>query len=240
MSVDRFSAIVFPLKSVRFRTRKNLIIGLGSMSLFSLVINAPTIIIYSPYGNDVPGNITVGKCAVQTSGSADDNRLVVLGGIFFASFSLFAYLFPLVAIGTMHITIFIRLMRTRAIRMSRTNNHAYIHIRAAKIVMTLFLTFFVCWTLMHVIYMLYFYGDLQNRPSFLHLHVAIDTANTMATVNSCLNPFLYTLLSSEYRTKLKTLVYGWGNGVLTWMPGVPMWSLYFLKKKQQNLVRKNM
>ena len=229
MSIDRFSALVFPLKSVRFRTKRNMNIGLAFVLVFSVVINIPVVILYTSYeqtsnrsnGSRTVDTLTLGKCELQTVRSETSSPEVTLSIVYFTSFSIFSYFLPVVSIGAMHMIIFFKLVRAGSLRYSNPSSHAAIHTRAARIVVVIFITFVVCWTPLHVIYSLFLYTDLQNQISLLQLNVAIDASNAMATLNSCANPYLYILTSSEYRAKLRSLitrVLGYCKGVREYSP----------------------
>lgn len=206
MSLDRYCAIVFPLKSFRYRTNKNVAIGLTIISVCSFVASIPALLIFTPYDDNLSSDQTIGRCAVKLASSGADQAEIITGQVFFLLFTTLGYLIPVLAIGGMHLGIYIKLLRTGTLRLSNPRSHAAIHARAAKTVIVLFLMFFICWTPMQVLYNLFYFADLQKYVSFYQLHIAVDTSNGLATLNGCLNPFIYVLSSSEYRAKLKTLI----------------------------------
>ena len=67
-----------------------------------------------------------------------------------------------------------------------------------KTLLACVISFAVCWTPTHLVYLLFNFGvPVQLESPFTHMTIAL------AVANSCLNPIIYTLLNKPFRKGIR-------------------------------------
>lgn len=202
MSLERFFAIVFPLRSIGIRTERNVNVACLCILIFAGVMNIPSF-----YIHDVLHFAFNGENIV-TCGNFDHSYVFgqfTLRQLFFAILCSCGYLLPLLIISILNGSIFFKLIEMNHVRKAQLNSHSRMHIRAAKIVMIVELGFLVCWTPIQVIFIIHYFTHMFDTLDAIPFYSLLFTANCLSYANSCLNPLLYTFVSKEYRGKLKNL-----------------------------------
>lgn len=187
MSTDRFLAIVFPLKSLTLRTRKNLLAGIGIIVCFCLAMNIPVLFLFRK----------VEYVYYNENRSTCIGEEIRLKKLFFACFGLFFYCFPVIYLTMLHTLMYVTIKR-REIR-ARSNK------KALKIILAVEVGFFVCWTPIQLLLFLSTFNILQTTTDWQATSIVVFVSNIFSYSHSCLNPLLYTFVSQEYRSKLKTI-----------------------------------
>ena len=75
--------------------------------------------------------------------------------------------------------------------------------RVAKRILVIVIVFAMCWLPLHLISMFTAFGDFYN---YILKYSILATSELLAYVNSCINPILYTFLSTKYRQSLRKLL----------------------------------
>ncbi|XP_052025489.1 formyl peptide receptor-related sequence 7 [Apodemus sylvaticus] len=71
--------------------------------------------------------------------------------------------------------------------------------RPLRVLTAVALSFFVCWFPFQVIFLLVNTG---NTETLNNIHMWVNPASTLASLNSCLNPILYVFLGQQFRERL--------------------------------------
>ncbi|XP_028622304.1 formyl peptide receptor-related sequence 7 [Grammomys surdaster] len=71
--------------------------------------------------------------------------------------------------------------------------------RPLRVLTAVALSFFVCWFPFQLIFLL---GNIGNNETLNNIHIWLNSASTLASFNSCLNPMLYVFLGQQFRERL--------------------------------------
>lgn len=201
MSVDRFCAILFPLKSRPYRTKKNLRIACVCVLVFACAVNVPSPIVHNTIQLYDANECGI-KCRMTDTTKVFGN--VTVTTFFIGMFLLLAYLLPLFIMTIMYSCICVKLLQLKRQRISDSETSTEKHTKAAVITLTLVGSFFVCWTPIQVFGMLMFM-KVEMISDFKEMYAYMLFGTLMSYVSSCINPLLYTFMSPEYRRNLMTL-----------------------------------
>lgn len=211
ISVARFLHIVCAQREVRTR---GFIGGLvGAIWVAMLTVNVPILLIYRvkqfPPGIAAEPYYYCGMDAPEVHG----RRL-------FLSFFVLTYLAPLTTIATMYLLILrylnrkqrrssIRLQRkatttstvgeagTRSGRATRRNSHA------TRISIAIVVVFGMCWLPLNIHLLIAYYGV---QPASRSYEVFRLLCHVFAYSNSCMNPFIYHYVSTDFRQSLRNML----------------------------------
>ena len=189
VSVFRFLTVVYSKKTVKIRTKKNIIILILMIWVISMAVNIPSLLAYV---TKTVGSYTYcGMHAGATEGV-------------FVMFFVLAYALPLVLITIMYLLIMLHLHKARnSITSSqiRTQNRT---IKVCKVIITVVLAFSLSWLPFHVNILVGLYGRLPPGAYYEAFRILWDC---MAYGNSCINPIIYNYVSSDFRKAFKEVIY---------------------------------
>lgn len=106
---------------------------------------------------------------------------------------LCGFLLPVIVISTCYVIIICKLRRNR---LAKTK-------KPLKIIVTIIITFFLCWCPYHTLSLLELYPHTLPRSVF---SLGFPLATTVAIANSCVNPILYVFLGQDFK-KLKLALF---------------------------------
>ncbi|XP_064645724.1 allatostatin-A receptor-like [Lineus longissimus] len=186
MSIIRYLAISCPLASINFRTNRNAYIVLAVTALVIFGANVPVLGIfhvelYHGYGDE--------RLVCISNVCTNDERNIL------AVFFVIGYLVPLTLIFVLYGLILRTLMKAGELGAGslRSTTSKW---RAARMVITVVLTFMLCWLPAEILFIIEF---LENRPVSIQWLFLQVFAQVFAYANSCINPILYALLSANFR-----------------------------------------
>jgi len=209
LSVDRYLAIVDPVRSRRYRTVAYARITCVLVWLFALALSVPHALMRDLHSID---NKTM--CGILHNGVREKHLLLALG----LMKSLLGFLVPFLVIITCYCLIGRALVGARHIQKSvRSREDEVLRMLAAAV-----LAFFLCWAPHQVFHFLQVLHQL-NLVDCSIVHI-IDTAMPfticMAYFNSCVNPIVYGFVGVNFRRHLLRLLCCSRRGVAGTHPSI--------------------
>lgn len=211
MSLDRFLAVVFPLRSRLWRTTKNTIMTLIIMWITLIAANLPIFIasriIYIIDG-DEESSCRRTMCHTVWIFQLTDNDVVTdmnqsISKIFYGAFFVLGYAFPLTLICLFYSILIRELLCGRVSTMSKSVEAHRGKKKATKLVIVVVIVFAACWLPIQVVFMIQnFYSDTSTM-TFRLFHIM---GNIMSYGNSCVNPILYAFFSNTFRAGFASLI----------------------------------
>lgn len=204
LSIDRYLAIVHPVRSRRFRTVVYARITCVLIWLFALLLSVPIARIRDTHNiNDKDQTVTV--CGILHPTKYTESMEQVLLAISLMK-SLLGFLVPFIIIITCYCLIGRALLRARHIqKSSQSRDDEVLRMLAAAV-----LAFFVCW----VPHQIFQFMQLLNQLKILtdcHIVEIIDTAMPfticIAYFNSCVNPIVYGFVGRNFSKNLVRLLH---------------------------------
>ncbi|KAM6957324.1 melanin-concentrating hormone receptor 1 [Aplochiton taeniatus] len=185
MTLDRYLATVHPIRFNHVRTPNMAVAAVGLVWLLSLVSITPVWM----YAGLMPLRDGSVGCALLLPNPATDTYWFTLYQF------VLAFALPLVVICVVFFSILQNMSATvaplpqRSLRL-RTR-------RVTRMAVAICLAFFICWAPYYILQLAHL--GVQ-RPSFAFLY-AYDIAISMGYANSCINPFLYIVLSETFKRR---------------------------------------
>lgn len=219
VAIDRFTAIKFPFEYSRYFTKGKVRIFIVSIWLYTLFWSSFSIIPLNKIG--IVSTDEYRECYIF------DKRTYITSVI------ILIYIIPMFITTALYCIILFIAMRqsdiirkqttvalnvTNSLRGNNNSNTKQKHrslrrdLRAAKTISVVFAAYTICW-LPHFILVLISYSNSTILTIFFHKYpIASDVISTLfhkvlPLLNSCLNPFLYFLLGSNFRSAFKDVVY---------------------------------
>lgn len=201
LSIDRYLAIVHPMRSRRFRTVRYASITCVAIWLFAFVLSVPTAVTRDVH-NIANSNTTV--CGILHASIENAMRLRFLQAISLMK-SLLGFLIPFVIIITCYFLIGQALLGAKHIqKSSRSRDDEVLRMLGAAV-----LAFFLCWTPHQVFHLMQFLTQLKLIKKCAIIDI-IDTALPfticIAYFNSCVNPIVYGFVGHNFRKNLLRLL----------------------------------
>uniref|UniRef100_A0A1A9WYP0 G-protein coupled receptors family 1 profile domain-containing protein n=1 Tax=Glossina brevipalpis TaxID=37001 RepID=A0A1A9WYP0_9MUSC len=197
MSVDRFLAVVHPIRSRILRSKN--IIQISCVIILWIVIltiTAPVIMLHGTV-NYKPLGVTMVTCCFKDSNSflsVADYQITFFAG---------SYLLPLMMISGLYLRMITRLWRQGGdIRMSIESQRG--RKRVTRLVVILVITFALLWLPIQLILLL---KALNLYHATTKLKVVLQiVAQLLAYTSSCINPVLYAFLSDNFRKAFHKII----------------------------------
>ncbi|XP_054088383.1 allatostatin-A receptor [Zeugodacus cucurbitae] len=190
MSVDRFLAVVHPIRSRQLRTEKVTKIAIVTLWVIILSISFPVPLVHGLTKLEPFPNVTYAFCTFY-----EDNLIVTQTSyqmIFFAC----SYLLPLMAISGLYVRMIMRLWHQGSgVQMSVKSQRG--RKRVTRLVVVVVVAFASLWLPVQLILLLKALGIYHSNTKFKLLLQVI--AQTLAYMSSCINPLLYAFLSDNFR-----------------------------------------
>lgn len=202
LSIDRYLAIVHPVRSRRFRTVAYACITCVVIWLFAFVLSVPTALTRDVH-NILDSNNTL--CGILHPKMENAIRLNELLLAISLMKSLLGFLIPFVIIITCYCLIGRALLGARHIqKSSRSRDDEVLRMLAAAV-----LAFFLCWAPHQVFHLMQVLTQLILVENCAILEI-IDTAMPfticIAYFNSCVNPIVYGFVGRNFRKNLLRLL----------------------------------
>ena len=191
ISVDRFVAIVFPLKVTMITGRIRAI-----CILLTWIIPLGIFFPYFQFSRIAGREEGLFLCATDLNSSASM--------IYYTLFSLFYYCLPLIVITILHSRIVKSLRRPNPVIQGNSRNNTTRrkqNQRIMKIVISINVVFFICWTVIYIImFILKFSGDWKAYMLIFYFFACYCILSFVSTAG---NPVILFTFSTNYRQALK-------------------------------------
>ena len=190
MSLDRYIAVVYPLGFINLRTVRNAIAATVIIWIISSAFSAPYLFVFKTETEDYITH-TETYCFEYWKDERHRPRYHVF--LFICGYAL-----PLVAITGAYLRILCVLWRRIQLSEVSTpnNNSGKSKRKTSRLVCVVVLAFGVCWLPHHIINLWMGYGNFSFTMGTLIFKLF---ALCLASVNSCLNPIIYTIMSENFR-----------------------------------------
>ncbi|XP_017038669.1 allatostatin-A receptor isoform X2 [Drosophila ficusphila] len=190
MSIDRFLAVVHPIRSRMMRTENITLIAIVTLWIVVLVVSVPVALNHDVVeAIDEKKNITYGLCTYSPNEFLSSRTYHVT---FFVS----SYLMPLMVISGLYMRMIMRLWRQgTGVRMSKESQRG--RKRVTRLVVVVVIAFASLWLPVQLILLLKAL-DVIEMNSLNKLIIQVS-AQTLAYSSSCINPLLYAFLSENFR-----------------------------------------
>ncbi|KAM3185535.1 hypothetical protein ACTXT7_006141 [Hymenolepis weldensis] len=211
MSLDRFLAVVFPLRSRLWRTTKNTVITLIIMWIILIAANLPIPILSRTFywiEFDQESGCKRRMCHISWMVQLTYNDVPINinqenSKFFYTIFFVLGYAFPLALICLFYSVLLKELLCGRVSKMSKSVEAHKGKRKATKLVIIVISVFAACWLPIQVIFMYQsFYSD-SSTMTFRVFHIM---GNVLAYANSCVNPLLYAFFSDTFRAGFTSLI----------------------------------
>ncbi|XP_030070099.1 galanin receptor type 3 [Microcaecilia unicolor] len=186
VSVDRYLAIRYPLKSRDIRTSRNALIAIAVIWAMSILFAGPYLSYYQIiHYNKVPICIP----------TWEHSRRKIMD----VSTFVFGYLIP-VGILSLAYARTIKFLWTSVDPIETISESKKAKRKVTKMIIIVAVLFCICWLPHHVVILCFWFGHFPfNKATYAFRLIS----HCMSYANSCLNPIVYALISKHFRKKFK-------------------------------------
>ncbi|XP_070579882.1 mu-type opioid receptor-like [Ptychodera flava] len=194
MSIDRFVAVVFPIKSLGYRSDDvakciNVVIW-----IVSFTVALPKII----FNHEVTYHLGDGVYRLCRNKMSEEAERAHITTIFVLAFPI-----PFLIITFCYVSMVISLMTSKNDSpLTESDESKQSKRRVARMVLGIVIAFFICWLPFWIYQMIRKYSTLVITNS-ISVYIVQFVFIALTYVNSCLNPLLYTFLSGNFRKNVK-------------------------------------
>ena len=190
MSLDRYLAVVHPIRSMTIRNVKNCTIVIIILWVIICCANVPVYIINDVYSYNFYEEVRSACMSMVIKNN---------GKPFYGCFFAFAFMLPLTLVCILYGSMIKRLLRGvgGSGEVSRGKK------RVTRMVVAVVAAFAICWLPNNVMFMIIHFGKYPTNTTFIAIQI---TSNCLAYMNSCINPILYAFLSDNFRQSFRKLL----------------------------------
>jgi allatostatin A receptor len=197
MSLDRFLAVVHPIKSMSVRTEHHALICIGVLWVVIVVTAVPVYYTHGERHYDFYSEEHIVCIFLNEEYQWE---------VFQISFFVTSFVLPLALICGLYLCILLRLWRGAAPggRVSAESRRG--KKRVTRMVVIVVVTFAFCWCPIQIILVL---KSLNKYEITTFSVMAQIISHVLAYMNSCVNPILYAYLSENFRKAFRKVIYCW-------------------------------
>ena len=193
MSMDRYFAVVYPLKFFGVRTLRNVLYVTVIIWVLAVGCSAPFLYIFELLN-------TVGEHGEPVSYCVEIWGARLPRQQYYTFLFIISYMSPLLLMIVSYILILRALWRTFKPSEDSDSSNNKAKKKVTLIVSVVVLAFGICWLPHHIMYLWLNYGDFPFTNGTLALKL---TAVILSSCNSCLNPIIYSIMSENFRQALR-------------------------------------
>ncbi|XP_027511558.1 galanin receptor type 3 isoform X1 [Corapipo altera] len=186
VSIDRYLAIRYPLKSRDLRTSQNAGVAIAAIWSLSLLFAGPYLSYYQIINyHGVPICVPIWE----------DQRRKVLDILTF----VFGYLLPVTVVSLAYIRT-VKFLWTSVDPIERISESRKAKRKVTKMIVAVAILFCLCWLPHHLVILCFWFGHFPfNRATY----ICRLASHCLSYTNSCLNPIVYALISKHFRKRFK-------------------------------------
>ena len=191
ISAVRYMTVVYNTQTIRFRTRGNMVIMIIIIWVVFLILNIPILLTHGVnyrYGPDSP------DC---------DNLGPSYGKRIFATFFVFAYVLPLLAVAVLSLLILRHIKRSKPTTLDKKTKSAGKKKQASRLLILVVVIFALLWLPVHIHLLVAYFGTIPTSNFYMGISLIW---NTLAYFNSCVNPIIYNYASKDFRDSFREVV----------------------------------
>uniref|UniRef100_A0A8C8SBI3 G-protein coupled receptors family 1 profile domain-containing protein n=1 Tax=Pelusios castaneus TaxID=367368 RepID=A0A8C8SBI3_9SAUR len=186
VSVDRYLAIRYPLKSRDLRTSQNAVVAIIVIWTLSLLFAGPYLSYYQiVHYHGVPICVPVWE---------DQHRKIMDIFTF-----VVGYLLPVLVLSLAYART-IKFLWTSVDPIERISESRKAKRRVTKMIVAVAILFCLCWLPHHLVILCFWFGHFPFNRTTYACRLA---SHCLSYANSCLNPIVYALISKHFRKKFK-------------------------------------
>ncbi|XP_059180970.1 galanin receptor 2a [Centropristis striata] len=182
VSLDRYLAICYPLRSREMRTPRNALASIGLVWALALVFSAPYLSYYS--------QVSLSGAVVCLPAWESRPRLIMDVCTF-----VFGYLVPVLVLGLTYART-IRYLWTSVDPVKDVSESRRSNRKVTKMILVVAALFCLCWLPHHLVILCMWFGRFPLNHATYVLRIL---SHLVAYTNSCLNPIVYALVSKHFR-----------------------------------------
>ncbi|XP_072037826.1 somatostatin receptor type 5-like [Amphiura filiformis] len=192
MSADRYVAVVYPLSSMRYRTKTIARLLCAGVWFLSMVFSLPLWIfqVSTPIYDNVYYCITV---------LPDWEHSVLAYNVY--SFVL-GFIIPLIIIVTCYAVLMIQIFANTQPISNAGSAAQRAQKRVSVLVVTVIVAFILCWLPYYVIQMIHTFRVMTPTMSLFY-----TISICLCYINSCINPFMYTFIGENFKRNIVKLLH---------------------------------
>lgn len=217
MSLDRYLAVVHPIRSIGIRTYLNASLVSGLTWLIILATNSPIILEFRTIEYTFIDGQTRSSCMnvyiFNNDTSVNDPQTYYHGRLYYGCFFAFAYVIPLLLVCVLYGLMIRRLMHgvlpgrdgtIRAFSAAKTAERTRGKRRVTRLVLVVVVVFALCWLPLQLVLVVQFVMQYPDEETeHMGLVVMKIAFSCLAYMNSCVNPILYAFLSDNFRKSVR-------------------------------------
>lgn len=231
MSLDRYLAVVHPIRSLTLRTQRNAMIAVVTATIVICILNAPTLPDYGLLWHEYGGEDRI--ACINLRLLTEETHY---GCVFYGSFFAFGYAIPLSLVCVLYGMMLHRLRNRKAPSTSTASAAASTarttatspcgrkskratadddattpksrrsssKRRVTRLVIVVVVIFAASWLPAQVVFLAQHCAHAGNELGIIAFKIA---ANCLSYMNSCVNPILYAFLSEPFRKNFRRLLF---------------------------------
>ncbi|NXG43317.1 GALR2 protein, partial [Psilopogon haemacephalus] len=188
VSLDRYSAIRYPLHSRQLRTPRNALVAIGVIWGLSFIFSGPYLSYYQEFQL---ANLTVCHPAWETS------RRKVMDVCTF----VFSYIIPVLVLSLTYLRT-LRYLWKSVDPLQGASESKKAKRKVTRMIVIVAILFCLCWLPHHLIILCLWFGHFPLNQATYALRVL---SHLISYANSCVNPIVYALASKHFRQGFKKI-----------------------------------
>ncbi|XP_071619179.1 chemerin-like receptor 1 isoform X1 [Heliangelus exortis] len=190
ISFDRYISVVFPVWSQNHRSTNLACTVSGIIWTLGIIMSCPSLV-FRDTARDRDSVVCFSNFSLSRNKSHQALALVRHQTVNVTRF-LAGYILPITIITSCYVAIVLNLRRNRLAKSKKP----------FRIIVTIIVTFFLCWSPYHLLNLLEIEPQMVPRSVF---EVGIPLTTALAASNSCMNPVLYVFMGQDFK-KFKVTV----------------------------------